>query len=94
MQFGLHSVNLHTCGDSETARHVASAAEAAGFESLWVADHVVLPEPPLPDRPMLATQSGIVRHERPAELAPSTVPSSRTRVPTQVRTIASKRVSV
>src|SRR5207245_6572860 len=26
--------------------------EAAGFESLWVADHVVLPDPPVPGRPM------------------------------------------
>jgi probable F420-dependent oxidoreductase len=52
MQFGLHSVNLHTCGYPETAARLARAAEAAGFESLWVADHVVLPDPPLPQRPM------------------------------------------
>src|SRR5207245_2230417 len=30
----------------------ARAAEAAGFESLWVADHVVLPDPPMAGRPM------------------------------------------
>lgn len=52
MQFGLHSVNLHTCGYPETAARLARAAEAAGFESLWVADHVVLPDPPMPQRPM------------------------------------------
>jgi probable F420-dependent oxidoreductase len=52
MQFGLHSVNLHTCGYPEAAARLARAAEAAGFESLWVADHVVLPDPPLPQRPM------------------------------------------
>lgn len=52
MKFGLHSVNLHTCGYPETAARLARAAEAAGFESLWVADHVVLPDPPLPERPM------------------------------------------
>jgi probable F420-dependent oxidoreductase len=52
MKFGLHSVNLHTCGYPETAARLARAAEAAGFESLWVADHVVLPDPPLPQRPM------------------------------------------
>jgi probable F420-dependent oxidoreductase len=28
------------------------AAERAGFESLWVADHVVLPDPPVAGRPM------------------------------------------
>jgi probable F420-dependent oxidoreductase len=52
MQFGLHSVNLHTCGYPDNATRLARAAEAAGFESLWVADHVVLPDPPLPQRPM------------------------------------------
>jgi probable F420-dependent oxidoreductase len=52
MKFGLHSVNLHTCGYPETATRLARAAEAAGFESLWVADHVVLPDPPMPQRPM------------------------------------------
>ena len=52
MQFGLHSVNLHTCSDPVTAAQVARAAEDAGFESLWVADHVVLPDPPLAQRPM------------------------------------------
>ncbi|HXH13810.1 MAG TPA: LLM class F420-dependent oxidoreductase [Alphaproteobacteria bacterium] len=54
MKFGLHSVNLHTCGYPENAMRLARAAEAAGFDSLWVADHVVLPDPPLPQRPMAA----------------------------------------
>ena len=52
MKFGLHSVNLHSCGHPETAARLARAAETAGFESLWVADHVVLPDPPIPQRPM------------------------------------------
>jgi probable F420-dependent oxidoreductase len=52
MKFGLHSVNLHTCSDGETAGRLGRAAEAAGFESLWVADHVVLPDPPVAGRPM------------------------------------------
>jgi probable F420-dependent oxidoreductase len=52
MKFGLHSVNLHTCSFPEAAARLARAAEAAGFESLWVADHVVLPDPPVPGRPM------------------------------------------
>ena len=45
MKFGLHSVNLHTCSYPEAAARVGRAAEAAGFESLWVADHIVLPDP-------------------------------------------------
>jgi probable F420-dependent oxidoreductase len=52
MKFGLHSVNLHSCSDPDAAERFARAAEAAGFESLWVADHVVLPDPPVPGRPM------------------------------------------
>src|SRR5438552_2896547 len=52
MKFGLHSVNLHTCGYPDAAARIGWAAEAAGFESLWVADHVVLPDPPVAGRPM------------------------------------------
>jgi len=33
MKFGLHSVNLHTCGYPENAVRLAGAAEAAGFET-------------------------------------------------------------
>ena len=56
MKFGLHSVNLHSCSYPEAAARLGRAAEAAGFESLWVADHVVLPDPPLPERPMPSDQ--------------------------------------
>src|SRR5438093_1721559 len=56
MKFGLHSVNLHTAGYPDAAARVGRAAEAAGFESLWVADHVVLPDPPVPGRPMAPDQ--------------------------------------
>jgi len=52
MKFGLHSVNLHTCSYPDAAARLARAAEAAGFESLWTADHIVLPDPALPGRPM------------------------------------------
>ena len=52
MKFGLHSINLNTCAHPEAAARFGRAAEAAGFESLWVADHVVLPDPPVAGRPM------------------------------------------
>ncbi len=52
MKIGLHGVNLHGCAHPDTAARVARAAEAAAFDSLWAADHVVLPDPPLPERPM------------------------------------------
>lgn len=52
MKVGLHSVNLHTCGHPDAMARLGRAAEAAGLESLWVADHVVLPDPPVAGRPM------------------------------------------
>jgi probable F420-dependent oxidoreductase len=52
MKFGVHSVNLHTCGHPDAMARFGRAAEAAGFDSLWVADHVVLPDPPVAGRPM------------------------------------------
>jgi probable F420-dependent oxidoreductase len=56
MKFGLHGVNLHGCAHPDAAARLGRAAEAAGFDSLWVADHVVLPDPPLPERPMAPDQ--------------------------------------
>ena len=56
MKIGLHSVNLHGCANPEGAAAIGRAAEAAGFESLWVADHVVLPDPPVAGRPMAPDQ--------------------------------------
>src|SRR3989440_1397750 len=56
MKFGLHSVNLHTCGYPDAAGRIGRAAEASGFESLWVADTVVLPDPPVPGRPLAPDQ--------------------------------------
>ena len=56
MKFGLHSVNLHGCSYPEAAAAIGRAAEQAGFDSLWGADHVVLPDPPLPGRPMAPDQ--------------------------------------
>jgi probable F420-dependent oxidoreductase len=52
MKFGLHSVNLHGCASPDAVARLGRAAEASGFESLWVADHVVLPDPPVAERPM------------------------------------------
>ena len=43
MKVGLHSVNLHSCGDPDAVAQFGRGAVAPGFESLRVADHVVLP---------------------------------------------------
>jgi probable F420-dependent oxidoreductase len=43
MKLGLYSMNFGTCADPDVAVQVAQYAEAAGFESLWIGEHVVLP---------------------------------------------------
>jgi probable F420-dependent oxidoreductase len=55
MKIGLFAINFGTCGDPETAVKVAQAAEAAGFESVWTGEHIVLPDPELPTFPLATT---------------------------------------
>jgi probable F420-dependent oxidoreductase len=55
MRFGLFSINSHACTTAEAISRVARAAEAAGFESLWGGEHVVLPDPQAPPSPMAPT---------------------------------------
>lgn len=47
MKFGLFSMNGGCCTYPADAVRVSQAAEAAGFESLWVSDHIVFPDPPI-----------------------------------------------
>jgi probable F420-dependent oxidoreductase len=54
MKFGLFGVNMGPCSVPGTAARVAQAAEAAGFESVWAGEHVVLPEPQVPPSPLPA----------------------------------------
>ena len=51
MKIGLFGIGSGPCGDPAIARDVACAAEAAGFESLWTGEHVVLPDPQAPPSP-------------------------------------------
>lgn len=51
MKLGLFGINFGPCADPETAARVAAAAEAAGFESVWTGEHVVLPDPQAPPSP-------------------------------------------
>jgi probable F420-dependent oxidoreductase len=55
MRFGLFSINSYACADPRIITRVARAAEAAGFESLWGGEHVVLPDPQTPPSPMAPT---------------------------------------
>ena len=52
MKFGLYGINVGICSDPEVSARVARAAEDAGFDSLWTAEHVVLPDPQVPPSPL------------------------------------------
>jgi probable F420-dependent oxidoreductase len=52
LEFGLFSMTTGPCSYPDTALRVARAAEAAGFESLWGGEHVVLPDPQAPPSPL------------------------------------------
>jgi alkanesulfonate monooxygenase SsuD/methylene tetrahydromethanopterin reductase-like flavin-dependent oxidoreductase (luciferase family) len=56
MKIGLFAINFGTCGNPASAIRVAQAAEAAGFESVWTGEHIVLPDPAIPAFP-LATET-------------------------------------
>ncbi len=52
MKIALFACNMGPCADPGVAARVARAAEDAGFESLWVGEHVVLPDPQAPPSPL------------------------------------------
>jgi probable F420-dependent oxidoreductase len=51
MKFGLYGINTGVCSEPDAAARVARAAEDAGFDSVWTAEHVVLPDPQVPPSP-------------------------------------------
>ena len=51
MKYGLFGINNGVCSAPDTMKAVSMAAEATGFESLWTAEHVVLPDPQAPPSP-------------------------------------------
>ena len=52
MKIGLFGINTGACSRPDAAARVAHAAEAAGFESVWTGEHVVLPDPQAPPSPV------------------------------------------
>jgi probable F420-dependent oxidoreductase len=46
MRVGLHALGIGACARPEVIRAVATAAEAAGFATLWAGEHVVLVDQP------------------------------------------------
>lgn len=51
MKIGLFGINFGIAGDVDAMVAIAQAAEAAGLESLWTGEHVVLPDPQVPPSP-------------------------------------------
>ncbi|MGF1598803.1 MAG: LLM class F420-dependent oxidoreductase [Acidimicrobiales bacterium] len=47
----LFGINMGSMADPEVMVRVATEAEAAGYESLWTGEHIVLPDPQAPPSP-------------------------------------------
>ena len=52
MLLGLVHVNMGSMSRPEGLAAAARAAEAAGFDSVWAGEHIVLPDPQVPPSPM------------------------------------------
>lgn len=48
----LFGINMGSMAEPSTMTRVAREAEAAGFESLWTGEHIVLPDPQAPPSPL------------------------------------------
>lgn len=52
MKFGIFGINMHPCTTPEAIAQAARAAEAAGFDSFWGGEHIVLADPQVAPSPM------------------------------------------
>jgi probable F420-dependent oxidoreductase len=52
MRLGLVHVNMGPLSRPDAVTQAAQAAEAAGFDSVWAGEHLVLPDPQVPPSPM------------------------------------------
>jgi probable F420-dependent oxidoreductase len=52
MKIGLFGINTGVCQHPATIARIARAAEDAGFDSLWTAEHTILPDPQVPPSPV------------------------------------------
>jgi probable F420-dependent oxidoreductase len=52
VKLGLVHINMGGLARPDVLVRAVSAAESAGFESLWAGEHVVLPDPQVPPSPM------------------------------------------
>jgi probable F420-dependent oxidoreductase len=52
MRLGLVHVNMGSMSQPDALAEASQAAEAAGFDSVWAGEHIVLPDPQVPPSPM------------------------------------------
>ncbi len=52
MKLGLFGVNMGASAEPDGLIATVQAAEAAGFDSVWAGEHVILPDPQVPPSPM------------------------------------------
>jgi probable F420-dependent oxidoreductase len=52
VKLGLFSINMGARTSPDALSQAAVAAEAAGFDSVWAGEHVILPDPQVPPSPM------------------------------------------
>ncbi len=48
---GLFGINMGVAGEPANMMRIAQEAEAAGYESVWTGEHIVLPDPQAPPSP-------------------------------------------
>lgn len=51
MKLGLFGINNGLLADPDLASRIVRLVEAAGFESVWTGEHIVLPDPQVPPSP-------------------------------------------
>ncbi len=51
LHFGLFGINMGTAANPSVMAAVTQQAEAAGYESVWTGEHIVLPDPQAPPSP-------------------------------------------
>jgi probable F420-dependent oxidoreductase len=52
VKLGLFGINMSVSAEPAQLATTAQAAEAAGFDSVWAGEHVILPDPQVPPSPM------------------------------------------
>lgn len=52
LQLGLFGINMFEGADPASMLRIAQHAEAAGFDSVWTGEHIVLPDPQAPPSPL------------------------------------------